>query len=348
MTRAQPSPQHAPPGRLVFVVGNSRSGTTMMGRVLGASPHVYTFGELHFFEQLWAPEDRDRLLSEPEAVELVARLLATQRRGYLGKGDPKHFVREAGEVVRSARPGASTPAGAFGAFLLYEASRHGKTIPCDQTPRNVLYVGEILELYPEARIINMVRDPRDVLLSQKRKWRRRFLGARGIPLREALRSWVNYHPITISKLWSASVSTAAGVAGEDRVHSLRFEDLLADPDGTVRGVCDFVGVPFSPGMLAVPQVGSSSGQDSPGRAGVDPGRAGSWQRGGLSPTEVFLCQKVAGGPMKSNGYAPVPISPAPLRVGWSVLTLPVKLALALLLNLGRMRSIRETIKRRLM
>lgn len=322
----------------------------MMGRVLGANPRVYTFGELHFFEQLWAPEDEDRRPSEAETVELVARLLAIQRQGYLGKGDPRYFLREAGEVVRSARSGSEvfTPAKTFGAFLLHEAARQGKTIPCDQTPRNVFYAGEILELYPGARIVNMVRDPRDVLLSQKRKWRRRFLGAKGIPLREALRSWANYHPITISKLWNASVSAAANVADEDGVHSLRFEDLLADPDGAVREVCDFVGVPFEAGMLAVPQVGSSSGQDAPGRAGVDPGRAGSWQRGGLSPTEVFLCQKVTGGLMGRHGYAPVPVSPAPLRVVWSLLALPVKLALALLLNLGRMRNIRETIKRRLM
>ena len=40
---------------MVFVVGNSRSGTTMMGRILGNHPDVYTFGELHFFGQLWSP-----------------------------------------------------------------------------------------------------------------------------------------------------------------------------------------------------------------------------------------------------------------------------------------------------
>ncbi len=347
MNHVLSSSGRGPSGRYVFVVGNSRSGTTMMGRMLGANPSVYTLGEMHFFEQLWTTADKDRHLAEPEAVELVARLLDIQRRGYLRKGDPAPFVREAEEVVASARSGALTPAEAFGVFLSYEAARNDKTVPCDQTPRNVLYTKEILELYPGARIVNMVRDPRDVLLSQKGKWKRRFLGAKGIPLREALRSWVNYHPITISKLWNSSVAAAAGVAGEDRVRSLRFEDLLADPDGTVREVCDFVGLPFSADMLAVPQVGSSSGRDHPEQAGVNADRAGSWRRGGLSPTEVFLCQKVTGRLMKSHRYAPVPVAPSPVRTVWSVLSLPVKLALALLLNLGRVRNIRETIKRRL-
>lgn len=46
----------------------------------------------------------------------------------------------------------------------------------------------------------MVRDPRDVLLSQKYKWKIRFLGANNIPYREVLRCWANYHPIAIAKL----------------------------------------------------------------------------------------------------------------------------------------------------
>ena len=41
--------------KMLFVVGNSRSGTTMMGRILGNHPDVFTFGELHFFGQLWSP-----------------------------------------------------------------------------------------------------------------------------------------------------------------------------------------------------------------------------------------------------------------------------------------------------
>ncbi|MGY8989337.1 MAG: sulfotransferase, partial [Flavobacteriales bacterium] len=38
----------------IFVVGNSRSGTTMMGRIIGKHSSVFTFKELHFFGQLWS------------------------------------------------------------------------------------------------------------------------------------------------------------------------------------------------------------------------------------------------------------------------------------------------------
>ncbi len=37
----------------IFVVGSSRSGTTMMGRILDKHPSIFTFRELHFFGTIW-------------------------------------------------------------------------------------------------------------------------------------------------------------------------------------------------------------------------------------------------------------------------------------------------------
>lgn len=134
-------------------------------------------------------------------------------------------------------------------------------------------------------------------------------GVKGIPLTEAVRSRVNYHPITTGELWNASVS--ANVAGEDGVHDLGFEDLLADPDGAVREVCDPVGVPFEAGMLAVPRSFPQAVRMFPGRQGEggDAGGTGSWHRGGLGPTEVLPRQKIAGGLIGSHDYAPPSRSP---------------------------------------
>jgi omega-hydroxy-beta-dihydromenaquinone-9 sulfotransferase len=330
----------------IFVVGSSRSGTTMVGRALGRHPLVFTLGEIHFFEQLWSAGDQDRL-AESEATRLAARLICIQRDGYLRQGDPARFRAEARKLLPVDPSTSLDAAGVFVRFLLCEAERNGKTVPCDQTPRNVLYIGEILRLYPRARVINLVRDPRDVLLSQKRKWKRRSLGANGIPLKEALRAWINYHPLIMSKLWNSSVLAADRFAEHGRVRSLRFEDLLADPEGELRGVCEFLGIPFEKGLLEVPQVGSSSGHDRPDRKGIDWNRAGSWRKGGLSAAELFLCQRVTGPLMRRHGYPVEPVAPNRLRVVGSVLALGPKLALALPANLGRIKSFREALGRRL-
>ena len=44
----------------IFVVGSSRSGTTMMGRILGSHTDIFTFNELHFFGTIWSKHsDKD-------------------------------------------------------------------------------------------------------------------------------------------------------------------------------------------------------------------------------------------------------------------------------------------------
>ncbi len=332
---------------LIFVVGNSRSGTTMMGRILGRHPEVFTFHELHFFEQLWTPTAQSCYLSKAEAEQLAARLICIQRDGYLTQGNPDRFSEESQKLIVEIQAETLTPAEVFEAFLLYEAAKHGKRIPCDQTPRNVFYISEILELYPEARLINMIRDPRDVLLSQKGRWKRRFLGAKSMPIKATVLSWINYHPITTSKLWNSSIGASERFAGNERVYSVHFENLLSEPEKTVQNICEFVGISFESSLLEVPQIGSSIELDNPDRKGINPERAGSWQKGGLSSTEVFLCQWVTKSVMESHGYNLVPIRPNLLLLIYSVITLPMKLALALLFNLKRMQNLNESIRRRL-
>ncbi len=331
---------------MVFVVGNSRSGTTMMGRILGKHPDVYTFGELHFFGQLCAPPFSSKL-PKADASKLAAALRCVQREGYRTHGNPRRFLKEAAIFLDGLTAYPETPARLFSAFLHHEAAENGKTIPCDQTPRNVFYIKDLLELYPEARIINMIRDPRDVLLSQKRKWKRRFLGGSDMPMKETFRDWVNYHPITISHIWRTAVNAADQFANHERVISIYFEELLTRPEATVKAVCDFANISYTHTMLQVPQVGSSVAEDKPQELGINPHRAHSWQKGELSSAEIYLNQTITAALMKKHNYSRVSIQPNIASLILHLLTFPVKLGGAFLFNLDRMKSIPQTLKRRI-
>ncbi len=331
---------------MVFVVGNSRSGTTMMGRILGKHPDVYTFGELHFFGQLCAPPFSFKL-PKADASKLAAALRCVQREGYRTHGNPRRFLKEAAIFLDGLTAYPETPARLFSAFLHHEAAENGKTIPCDQTPRNVFYIKDLLELYPEARIINMIRDPRDVLLSQKRKWKRRFLGGSDMPMKETFRDWMNYHPITISHIWRTAVNAADQFANHERVISIYFEELLTRPEATVKAVCDFANISYTHTMLQVPQVGSSVAEDKPQELGINPHRAHSWQKGELSSAEIYLNQTITAALMKKHNYSRVSIQPNIASLILHLLTFPVKLGGAFLFNLDRMKSIPQTLKRRI-
>jgi omega-hydroxy-beta-dihydromenaquinone-9 sulfotransferase len=333
-------------GKKIYIVGNSRSGTTMMGRILGNHPDICGIHEVHFFEQLWTVTDKHQTLSSNAALSLAARLIGKRREGYFTRIDPDKYIVEARECLNSVDE-PMTPDKVYDAFLRYETALKGKRIPCEQTPQNVFYIGEILDLFPGARFINMIRDPRDVLLSQKWKWKRRFLGAKNIPFWEAFRSWINYHPLTISKLWNASLAAADKYAGDGRVLSLRFEDLLQDPEKEIRAVCEFVGVFFDENLLLVPQIGSSSGTDNTVKMGINGEKTGNWRSGGLNPAEIAIVQKVSAAFMNKYHYEAAVTGVSPITFSYYMLSFPVKIMLALLFNIRRMKNLKDTIRRRL-
>ena len=335
---------------MIFVVGNSRSGTTMMGRILGKHPSVYTFGELHFFGQLCAPPFSSESRRE-EIEEVASQLHCIQQEGYRTHGNPRRFLDEAREFLEDLAAYPKTKAALFEAFLHHSAAKNNRTIPCDQTPRNVFYIADILELYPNARIVNMIRDPRDVLLSQKRKWKRRFLGGSDMPMKETFRDWMNYHPITISHIWRTAVTAAEQLLQHDRVTSVYFEELLAQPEVTVKRLCEFVGITYTREMLQIPQIGSSVAGDQPQELGINPHRAHSWNSditaGELSSAEIYLNQRITAALMKKHNYSPVSIQPNVASLVLHLLAFPVKLVGAFFFNLDRMKNILQTLKRRL-
>lgn len=344
MTESQ-QPGGAPPGPL-YVVGSSRSGTTMVGRILGRHPRVHTFGELHFFEQLWDPSQAGTPANEEQRVELVARLMGIEESGYLRATVVTDANRQRARALLEGRAAVTLP-DAYFAFLAGYAAEQGCTVACEQTPRNALYLDEILELAPEARVLVLERDPRDVLLSQKHKWRRRRLGgARSIPVREAIRAWINYHPATIAHLWRASIRSARRHAQHPRVHFVRFEELIGSPAETIRDVCAFCGLAFSDDLLNVPRIGSSTKADSDER-GIDPTRAQGWRAGGLSRVELALCERITRAELEALGYESsgnrLPLLGGALSLG---LLVP-KLGLALLVNLRRTRNLASSLRRRL-
>lgn len=317
----------------------------MMRRVLGNHPNVYMLEELHFFEQLWSTADATRVISEEEAILLAGKLLFIQRDGYLAQMDATKYAAEAKQICSTVTP--MYPHNVLKGFLFYETQRNGKSIPCEKTPQDVFYIGEILQLFPGARVVNMVRDPRGVMLSQKRKWQRRKMGAGFMTKKEQRRLRINYHPITISKLWNSSIRAAAKFKDHPKVHNMIFEKLVNESEPEIKKLCEFIGIEFKDEMLMIPQVGSSNEADQPDAFGIKTERAGNWEKGGLNKGEIWFCQRICGNNMRQFGYDVKPVGANPLVIAFYYLSFPVKIMLALLFNLHRMKNIGEAIKRRI-
>jgi len=329
---------------IFFVVGNSRSGTTMMGRILGLHPAIFTFHELHFFEQLWSSKNSDPL-TQLESIKILMRLLNIQHNGYFTDVNDSTYNTEANTILNSIHANERTALKIYSYFLQHVVNSKGKTIPCKQTPQNIFYLGTILENFTAAKIIIMVRDPRDVMLSQKNKWKRRSLGASGIPLREIVRARINYHPITISKLWNSAVNAGNKYISNNQVKIIRYEDLITNGRETIQEICEFINIPFHENMLSVPHKGSSISNDSQS-IGIKKDNFGKWKSGGLSAAEIFLTQKITGLNAEKFNYKKIK-STYSFAVMFYQIIWPFQIALGLLFNLHRMKNIFETIKKRI-
>jgi hypothetical protein len=126
---------------------------------------------------------------------------------------------------------------------------------------------------------------------------------------------------------------------------MRYEDIVTQPDVQVRSLCTACGLDFEPGMLDVPLVGSSTAHDS-GERKISAKSVGRWKAGGLTQTEIWLCQRVARKQMDELGYkiekVPLPF----LGLLLALITFPIKLLLALFMNLHRTASLRAFITQR--
>ena len=326
----------------IFVVGSSRSGTTMMGRILDNNTGIFTFRELHFFGTIWT-NNNNQELTKKDQIDLLSRLFCIQENGIFNQNDFSEFNTKSKQLLSSE---AKNFLEIYRLFLETIAEENSAQIACEQTPQNLYYLEEILQFFPNAKVINLVRDQRDVLLSQKNKWKRRFLGAKAIPLSEALRSYVNYHPILTAKVWNSSLSCTAKYINHPKVKIVKFEDLLNDSENVVKDICKFLQIDFQEEMLKVPVIGSSTQNDSKSELIIDVSKINKWKKGGLSNGEIYLSQKLSSKMMDEFSYDKKEFSFPPFFFIFYLISFPVKLGLAFLFNIHRIGKIFEVIKKR--
>jgi omega-hydroxy-beta-dihydromenaquinone-9 sulfotransferase len=336
------------PPSIIFIVGNSRSGTTMLGRALGEHSAINTFPELQIFERLIDKDDMGlpSNIDKRQLEFLGANILKTIRKGIFAPGLAEEFLSEVQELIKNKN--ITTPMELYNALLHGEAATAGKSIPCEQTPRYIFTANEILDAYSNAHMIHIYRDPRDVLLSQKNRWRRRFLSNKKIPFKRTFVSWSNYHPELTSRLWGAVMRQAQSLSNSPRFHEVCYETLLTDPEKSLKTLCKQIGITFERSIMNVSVEGSSSQRDKDtGAVGFDASRIGSWKAGGLYKAEIEICERRVGKVMIAKGYNLSYIKSNMLGRLTLQCYLPLKVLCGIIMNYNRFRNLGKTVLRRL-
>jgi omega-hydroxy-beta-dihydromenaquinone-9 sulfotransferase len=273
----------------IFIVGVSRSGTTLMRRILDKHSRIGIATENHYLGHLIAWEGARHYfrrvgdLREDDNMRALVELIYAdgfQRRSRLREVSP-YWRWLVGKVPRAdieARLLACdrTERAVFEVFLRIYADRRGKAIMGEKTPAHLAYVGTLLEWFPDARVIHCMRDPRAVYVSEMR---RRSEHAVTLPYR-----WLVHLPLLMSSFvllqvtwaWAAAVGRHRELERRypGRYRMVRFEELVAAPEATLERLCAFLGVDLELRMLE--QKVTSRGARV-GEVGFDAAAADRWR-----------------------------------------------------------------------
>jgi hypothetical protein len=130
-----------------FIFGHARSGTTLLTRLARLHPEVHCNYQAHFFTRQPLLKS---LVNTPEAEEWLTR---KSNRWNQGRDLSPLVLRAAADFIMER-----------------DAVREGKMIVGDKSPSSTIHgqaVRDMHAVYPDAKLINIVRDGRDVLVSER-------------------------------------------------------------------------------------------------------------------------------------------------------------------------------------
>ena len=322
----------------IFVVGNSRSGTTMMSRILRNHSQIHTCKELHFFDSIVPGKDLTAKNSHKDSLKSLTKLLNNNTVDFFNSENKEVLERKATQLINEENRYT------YAEILEIFFSQFDQQYVCDHTPQNVFYIDQISCALDQSYFVNMIRDPRDILLSQKNKWKRRKLGAKNIPAYESLRAWSNYHPITISLIWKNAINSIK--KSQNNKIDIKYEDLLIQPVSQIKKILTLVGLGYETDMESVAFTGSSTSSIK-GEVGINETNTKKWLVGNLSNTEIFICETICKNAMRSYAYKPSGKRPFLVSLIFYIISFAFKSILSLALNLRYNRNVFSSIKKRL-
>ena len=206
-----------------FIVGATRSGTTLLRLMLDAHPNIAIPSETHFIPELVAA--RDRYSASPERM---LEILTSHRRW----GDFRIDADELGAAWAEIDP--LTGPRAVRAFYHLYAEKQGKPGARwgDKTPGYVKHMREIQGYLPEARFVHLIRDGRDVAVSVMKQ---------------------SFGPETVeaaAERWRSRIMRAQSQQPFLGFYmEVRFEDLVLHTERELRRICEHIEIDFHPEML---------------------------------------------------------------------------------------------------
>jgi hypothetical protein len=250
--------------RAIVIGGSPRSGTTLVRRLLDASPSI---------------------MCGPETGLLLP-----------GPVEPERLALDYGldaDAIREWRRASPSQVAFVETFMRAATARAGKQRWGDKTPLNVSHLDWILGRFPRARFVHVIRDGRDAVCSMRMHPTRRLVAGRfvWVPQERTIEDCV--------RSWRRLVEAGLRRRGDPRYHEVRYEELVWSPSGVMAALFSYLGEEPLQSVERVSVGGpATEAADQP----ISSESVGRWTRD-LSADERVTVKRVAGDLLVRLGYA---------------------------------------------
>lgn len=304
-----------------FIVGAARSGTSLLRTILNAHPQVVSTGEMRYVMAFYGKYAHSQSVGLPRQFTVDVQRYEQMRLKNVGKKKQQSDAQlrakqqQFMEQLRTYAPQMDY-ATACKMLLLGNKLNEGSKTPdqllalINKNPDYIFYVPQLLQLYPQARIIACIRHPQSVVLSHKQhKGKNDFSQYMGDSVAAVAYFWevCNRRILRLKEQYP------------EQIMLVGYEQLVTDKEAILRQICAFLSLPFDEALLhhheqqaANNQAASAnrnSADDDQWRQkkqtdlskSVYTDRLAAWQQQ-LSPNEIALTTAISEQSAQQLGY----------------------------------------------
>lgn len=292
-------------GAPVFIVGEARSGTSILYRTLQKhstfAPKRQSLVETEVFAHLpraflfnrTYPEAWIRFFLEDRAEwDLFLGSIRLPRVATAALAPVNYLRRDRWRWLFYAGMGPAV----LRRFVFHAMRARGCRRLVEKTPTNVRHLEELTAAFPSGRLLYVHRHPVDVFSSYRR---RAAVDPAG--------DWANLDVHTFAERWTASTTRALSWldAGNTNLIMVRYETFVEDPVTAFEGICAFLDEPFEANPLEEAHPDIRRWPVDPHLWGAIVPKTKEW-RDHISTEEAATVQHLTGSVMRRLGYEPYP------------------------------------------
>lgn len=224
----KPAQSTNPVEQPIFIIGVGRSGTTLLQAMLHAHKLIAFTPETHFIRRYLARRRVRRLLDRGYTDRFLEAVEEDSDLNRLG-------LDFAPIITQLKNREALSLISFYKTLLEIWREEKGAAVVGDKDPKNIEFLRFIHDYFPAARIIHIVRDPRAVVLSRmKAEWSRH----------RGFLSHVAIYNLQLQK----GIRDGRNLFGRN-YYEIIYEDLVTNPEQQCEQLCQWLNIPFDPGML---------------------------------------------------------------------------------------------------